>query len=69
MMYLARRTATERVAIFLIEMDRRRLNVGIIELPMSRRDAADCSGLTSPIADPVGPQRMGGERGVAPYNL
>ena len=68
MMRLARGTATER-ATFPLEMDRRRSNVRLIELPMSRRDIPDCLGLTSRIANSVGPQRMGGERGVAPYNL
>jgi CRP/FNR family transcriptional regulator/CRP/FNR family nitrogen fixation transcriptional regulator len=46
MLLLGRRTALERVAAFIIEMDARLGGTGSIELAMSRRDIADYLGLT-----------------------
>ena len=46
MLLLGRKTSMERVAAFLIEMDKRLTTAGILALPMTRRDIADYLGLT-----------------------
>lgn len=46
MLLLGRKTSLEKVAAFLVEMDRRLTSAGEMILPMSRRDIADYLGLT-----------------------
>jgi len=44
MLLLGRKTSLEKVAAFLIEMDRHSTTTGVMELPMCRRDIADYLG-------------------------
>jgi CRP/FNR family transcriptional regulator, nitrogen fixation regulation protein len=46
MLLLGRKSAMERVASFLLEMDRRLASAGMMALPMCRRDVGDYLGLT-----------------------
>lgn len=46
MLLLGRKTAMEKVAAFLLEMDRRLAGAGMLALPMCRRDIGDYLGLT-----------------------
>jgi CRP/FNR family transcriptional regulator, nitrogen fixation regulation protein len=46
MLLLGRKDALEKVAAFLLEMDKRLTDSGVISLPMTRNDIADYLGLT-----------------------
>ncbi|MBR0750411.1 helix-turn-helix domain-containing protein [Bradyrhizobium japonicum] len=46
MLLLGRKSSTEKIAAFLLEMDGRLTRAGMLSLPMSRRDIADYLGLT-----------------------
>ena len=46
MMLLGRKSALEKLATFLLEMDRRLARSGFVALPMPRQDIADYIGLT-----------------------
>jgi CRP/FNR family nitrogen fixation transcriptional regulator len=46
MLLLGRKTALEKVVAFLVEMDKRLSDAGVIALPMTRLDIADYLGIT-----------------------
>jgi CRP/FNR family nitrogen fixation transcriptional regulator len=46
LLLLGRQSALEKIAAFLLEMDKRMAGTGAVTLPMTRRDIADYLGLT-----------------------
>lgn len=46
LLVVGRQSALEKLAVFLVDLDRRQGDVGIIDLPMTRTDIGDYLGMT-----------------------